>query len=42
MRNPRGGKMCVVNKEDYEGGAWVLMREHDFGPLVAHAPIPII
>lgn len=37
MRNPRGGKMCVVNKEDYEG-AWVLMREHDFGPLVAHAP----
>ena len=41
MRNPRGGKMCVVDKEDYEG-AWVLMRSMILDHWLLMLPIPII
>ena len=36
-RNPRGGKAKDIDKEDAEA-LMRLMKEHSFGPLVAHAP----
>ena len=36
-RNPRGGNAKPVDAADVAKGK-VLMEEHDFGPLVAHAP----
>lgn len=36
-RNPRGGKAKEIDKEDADA-LLRLMKEHSFGPLVAHAP----
>mgnify|MGYP000916459147 CR=1 FL=1 len=36
-RNPRGGKAKEIDPED-AGDLLKIMREHDFGKLVAHAP----
>ena len=36
-RNPRGGKAKEIDKEDADA-LIALMKEHNFGPLVAHAP----
>lgn len=36
-RNPRGGNAKAIDPEDVARGK-ALMEEHDFGPLVAHAP----
>lgn len=36
-RNPRGGKAKDIQKEDADK-LLALMEEHNFGPLVAHAP----
>lgn len=36
-RNPRGGKAKDIDKEDADA-LMRLMKEHSFGPLVAHAP----
>lgn len=36
-RNPRGGKAKDISKEDADK-LIMLMKEHQFGPLVAHAP----
>ncbi len=36
-RNPRGGNAKAIDEKDIEK-AKALMREHDFGPLLAHAP----
>ncbi len=36
-RNPRGGNAKTIDPEDVARGK-KLMREHHFGPLVAHAP----
>ena len=36
-RNPRGGKAKEIDKSDADA-LIALMKEHNFGPLVAHAP----
>lgn len=36
-RNPRGGSAKAIDLQDYERAA-VLMRDNNFGPLLAHAP----
>ncbi len=36
-RNPRGGKAKALDPEDV-AGLNALMKEHGFGPLIAHAP----
>ena len=36
-RNPRGGSARAADPQDYEKAA-ALMKEHAFGPLLAHAP----
>lgn len=36
-RNPRGGQAKSINKEDADG-LMTFLKEHRFGPLVAHAP----
>ena len=36
-RNPRGGSAKAIDSKDIEK-AKALMKEHDFGPLLAHAP----
>ena len=37
LRNPRGGSMRALDEADL-AAARELMAEHNFGPLVAHAP----
>ncbi len=36
-RNPRGGQAKSINKEDADG-LMTFLKEHRFGPVVAHAP----
>lgn len=36
-RNPRGGQAKSINKEDADG-LMAFLKEHRFGPVVAHAP----
>lgn len=39
-RNPRGGKAKAIDPEDVQG-LIDIVKEHSFGPLVAHAPYTI-